>query len=369
MHTRMRIERKVVVGHWQDSEAVDRLAAWMRAARGWAALQGAKFVRFADNMRNVAVTDGDKVAAEMRFGYSVLAHGVGELVEAMKGVSEKAIDALCAEYESTYVMAKDLRKGGARQANVREQARAELGLKGFLEAGGFSGYTDNFEDLTGMKQLPGLATQRLMDQGYGFGAEGDWKTCALVRAMKVMGAGLDGGTSFMEDYTYHLDPKNPLVLGAHMLEVCPSIAAGKPSLEVHPLGIGGKDDPARLVFTTASGPALNASMMDLGNRFRLLVNEVEVVKPPKALPKLPVARAVWAPKPDFKTACAGWIYSGGAHHTAFSQAVTTEMLRDFATIAGIELVTIDADTRIEALRQDLRNGEVYWALSQGFGKV
>jgi L-arabinose isomerase len=369
MHTRMRIERKVVVGHWQDSEAVDRLAAWMRAARGWAALQGAKFVRFADNMRNVAVTDGDKVAAEMRFGYSVLAHGVGELVEAMKGVSEKAIDALCAEYEATYTMAKDLRKGGARQANVREQARAELGLKGFLEAGGFSGYTDNFEDLTGMKQLPGLATQRLMDQGYGFGAEGDWKTCALVRAMKVMGAGLEGGTSFMEDYTYHLDPKNPLVLGAHMLEVCPSIAAGKPSLEVHPLGIGGKDDPARLVFTTASGPALNASMMDLGNRFRLLVNEVEVVKPPKALPKLPVARAVWAPKPDFKTACAGWIYSGGAHHTAFSQAVTTEMLRDFATIAGIELVTIDADTRIEALRHDLRNGEVYWALSQGFGKV
>jgi L-arabinose isomerase len=220
-----------------------------------------------------------------------------------------------------------------------------------------------------MRQLPGLATQRLMDQGYGFGAEGDWKTCALVRAMKVMGAGLDGGTSFMEDYTYHLDPKNPLVLGAHMLEVCPSIAAGKPSLEVHPLGIGGKDDPARLVFTTASGPALNASMMDLGNRFRLLVNEVEVVKPPKALPKLPVARAVWAPKPDFKTACAGWIYSGGAHHTAFSQSVTTEMLRDFATIAGIELVTIDADTRIEALRHDLRNGEVYWALSQGFGKV
>jgi L-arabinose isomerase len=365
----MRIERKVVVGHWQDSEAVDRLAAWMRAARGWAALQGAKIVRFADNMRNVAVTDGDKVAAEMRFGYSVLAHGVGELVEAMKGVSEKAIDALCAEYEATYTMAKDLCKGGARQANVREQARAELGLKGFLEAGGFSGYTDNFEDLTGMKQLPGLATQRLMDQGYGFGAEGDWKTCALVRAMKVMGAGLEGGTSFMEDYTYHLDPKNPLVLGAHMLEVCPSIAAGKPSLEVHPLGIGGKDDPARLVFTTASGPALNASMMDLGNRFRLLVNEVEVVKPPKALPKLPVARAVWAPKPDFKTACAGWIYSGGAHHTAFSQAVTTEMLRDFATIAGIELVTIDADTRIEALRHDLRNGEVYWALSQGFGKV
>jgi L-arabinose isomerase len=369
MHTRMRIERKVVVGHWQDAEAVDRLAAWMRAARGWAALQGAKFVRFADNMRNVAVTDGDKVGAEMRFGYSVLAHGVGELAAAVASVSDVEVDRLCAEYEASYTIAPDLRTGGARHTFVREQARAELGLRGFLVAGGFTGYTDNFEDLTGLKQLPGLATQRLMAEGYGFGAEGDWKTCALLRAMKVMGAGLPGGTSFMEDYTYHLDPSRPLVLGAHMLEVCPSIAAGKPSLEVHPLGIGGKDDPARLVFTAATGPALNASMMDLGNRFRLLVNEVDVVEPPAALPKLPVARAVWAPKPDFKTACAGWIHAGGAHHTAFSQSVTTEMLRDFATIAGIELVTLEAGTRLEQLRQDLRMGEVYWALSQGFGKV
>jgi L-arabinose isomerase len=299
----------------------------------------------------------------------VLAHGVGELAAAMAQVSDKAIDALCREYADTYSMTADLKPGGARHRFVREQARAEIALRGFLEAGGFSGYTDNFEDLTGMQQLPGLATQRLMAEGYGFGAEGDWKTCALVRAMKVMGAGLPGGTSFMEDYTYHLDPKNPLVLGAHMLEVCPSIAAGKPSLEVHPLGIGGKDDPARLVFTAATGPALNASMIDLGNRFRLVVNEVEVVKPPGKLPKLPVARAVWAPRPDFKTACAGWIHAGGAHHTAFSQAVTTEMLRDFATIAGIELVALDADTRIEQLRQDLRMGEVYWALSQGFGRV
>ncbi|MBN8526198.1 MAG: L-arabinose isomerase [Planctomycetes bacterium] len=368
MHTRMRIERKVVVGHWQDPAVVDHLAAWMRAARGWAALQGAKFVRFADNMRNVAVTDGDKVAAEMRFGYSVLAHGVGELAAAVAAIGDAEVDRLCGAYEADYSMSADLRRGGARHRFVREQARLELGMRAFLTAGGFSGFTDNFEDLTGLAQLPGLATQRLMADGYGFGAEGDWKTCALLRAMKVMGEGLPGGTSFMEDYTYHLDPVRPLVLGAHMLEVCPSIAAGRPSLEVHPLGIGGKDDPARLVFTAATGPALNASMMDMGNRFRLLVNEVDVVDPPAALPQLPVARAVWSPKPDFATACAGWIHAGGAHHTAFSQAVTTEQLRDFATIAGIELVTLDAGTRLEQLRQDLRMGEVYWALSHGFGR-
>jgi L-arabinose isomerase len=369
MHTRMRLERKVVVGHWQDAEAVGRIAAWMRAARGWAALQGAKFVRFADNMRNVAVTDGDKVAAEMRFGYSVLAHGVGELAAAVSAIADAEADRLCAEYEASYAMAPELRRGGARYAAVREQARTELGLRAFLAAGGFAGFTDNFEDLTGMRQLPGLATQRLMADGFGFGAEGDWKTCAMLRAMKVMGEGRPGGASFMEDYTYHLDPVRPLVLGAHMLEVCPSIADAQPSLEVHPLGIGGKEDPARLVFTARSGPAINASLMDLGNRFRLLVNEVEVVAPPAALPRLPVARAVWAPKPDFKTSAASWIHAGGAHHTAFSQAVGMEELRDFAGIAGIELVPIDGGTRLEQLRADLRTGEVYWGLSQGFARV
>ncbi|MCS6969644.1 MAG: L-arabinose isomerase [Planctomycetota bacterium] len=369
LHTRMRLERTVIVGHWQDRRALARLATWMRAVRGWAALQGAKFVRFADNMRYVAVTDGDRVAGEMRFGYSVVSHGVGELAAAAAEVSDAAIDALCREYEACYEMAPELRRGGARHGAVREQARLELALRGFLERGGFSGFTDNFEDLTGLRQLPGLATQRLMADGYGFGAEGDWKTCAMVRAMKVMGAGLPGGTSFMEDYTYHLDPERPLVLGAHMLEVCPSIAAQRPSLEVHPLGIGGKEDPARLVFTARSGPALNASLIDLGNRFRLLINEVTVVEPPAPLPKLPVARAVWAPKPDFATACAAWIYAGGAHHTAFSQAVTTEMLLDFASIAGIEAVPIDGRTELPRLLNDLRFGEVYWGLGSAFARV
>jgi L-arabinose isomerase len=369
MHTRMRLDRKVVVGHWQDGEAQDRLAAWMRAARGWAAWQGAKFVRFADNMRNVAVTDGDKVAAEIRFGYSVLAHGVSELAAEVAAVGDAAVTALCGEYETLYAVAAELRATGARHQALREQARIELGLRAFLKRGGFTGFTDNFEDLASLKQLPGLATQRLMADGYGFGAEGDWKTCALVRAMKVMSADLKGGTSFMEDYTYHLDPKRPQVLGAHMLEVCPSIAAAKPTLEIHPLGIGGKEDPARLVFTAPAGNALNASMMDLGNRFRLLVNEVAVVEPPAALPRLPVARAVWEPKPDFKTACAAWIYSGGAHHTAFSQAVTTEHLRDFATMAGIELVSVRAGTEIETLRNELRWNEIYYHLAQGLGRM
>lgn len=369
MHTRMRLERKVVVGHWQDPEVVDRLSAWMRAAAGWHDLQGAKFVRFGDNMRNVAVTDGDKVAAEIRFGYSVLAHGVTELVDVVAQQSEKAVDGLIAEYESAYTVGKDLKKGGAQHAKLREQARIELGLRAFLVAGGFKGFTTNFEDLGGLKQLPGLAVQRLMAEGYGFGAEGDWKTCTLLRSMKTMAKGLKGGTSWMEDYTYHLEAGKELVLGAHMLEVCPTIALKKPSLEIHPLGIGGKDDPARLVFDAPKGAALNASLMDLGNRFRLLVNEVEAVVPPQALPKLPVARAVWKPLPDFKTACAAWIYAGGAHHAVFTQALSTEHLRDFATIAGIELVTIDGKTEIEAYREKLRWNEIYYHLGQGLGRV
>ncbi len=368
MHTRMRLERKVVVGHWQDPEVVDRLAAWMRAAHGWNDLQGAKFVRFGDNMRNVAVTDGDKVAAEIRFGYSVLAHGVTELADRVAAQGDKAIDALCAEYEATYTVGKDLRKGGAAHAKLREQARIELGLRAFLVEGGFKGFTTNFEDLGALKQLPGLAVQRLMADGYGFGAEGDWKTCTLLRAMKTMATGMPGGTSWMEDYTYHLEVGKELVLGSHMLEVCPSIAAKKPTLQIHPLGIGGKDDPARLVFDAPKGPALNASLMDLGNRFRLLVNEVEAVQP-QALPKLPVARAVWKPLPDFKTACAAWIYAGGAHHAAFTQALTTEHLRDFATMAGIELVVIDKNTEIEAYREKLRWNEIYYHLGQGLGRV
>ncbi|MCK6487732.1 MAG: L-arabinose isomerase [Planctomycetes bacterium] len=360
LHTRLGLERTVVVGHWQDARVQAELGGWMRAAHGWAALQGARFVRFADNMRNVAVTDGDKVEAEAVFGFSVLAHGVGELAAEVAAQEDAAIDHLCAEYDQRYAVAPALRRGGDRHHLLRGQARIELGLRAFLERGGFSGFTDNFEDLTGLEQLPGLATQRLMADGYGFGAEGDWKTCALLRAMKVMGAGLPGGTSFMEDYTYHLDPQRPLVLDAHMLEVCPSIAAGRPSLEAHPLGIGGKADPARLVFDAAPGAALNASLVDLGGRFRLIVNRVDTVPPPAPLPRLPVARAVWAPLPDFATACAAWIHAGGAHHTAYSAAVDISMLRAFSSMARIELVEIGPGTELERLRQELRWSAAAW---------
>jgi L-arabinose isomerase len=365
IHTRLRLGRKVVVGHWSDPEVQDRLGAWMRAARAWHDWQGAKFCRFGDNMRQVAVTEGDKVATEIRFGFAVNGYGVGDLVAKVEAVSNADVAALCADYEKTYQVAAALTKRGARHEELRYSARLELGMKAFLEEGEFKGFTDTFEDLHGLRQLPGMATQRLMGEGFGFGGEGDWKTAALVRAMKVMGAGLPGGTSFMEDYTYHLSPKGHQVLGAHMLEICPSIASGKPSIEIHPLGIGGKEDPVRMVFDAPAGEALNASLVDLGNRFRLIVNEVTAVKTPK-LPKLPVARAVWECKPDFKAACAAWIYAGGAHHTGYSYSVTSEMLEDFATIAGIELAMINADTRLSEFKQNLRNNEVYYHLAQGF---
>ena len=362
IHTRLRLGRKVVVGHWSDSEVQDRIAAWMRATHAWHDWQGARIVRFGDNMRYVAVTEGDKVATEIRFGFEVNGYGVGDLVAKVNGVSPKTIDALVADYEKRYKVVSALRKGGARHEELRYSARLELGMAAFLGEVGAKAYTDTFEDLHGLRQLPGMASQRLMAAGYGFGGEGDWKTAALVRAMKVMAG--NAGTSFMEDYTYHLSPKGHQVLGSHMLEICPTIAASEPSVEVHALGIGGKEDPVRLVFDAATGPALNASLVDLGNRFRLIVNEVTAVKPPK-MPKLPVARAVWECQPDFKTACAAWIYAGGAHHTGYSTIVTTEMLEDFATIAGIELVTINADTRLSEFKQTLRNNEVYYHLAQG----
>ncbi len=364
MHTRLRLNRKVVVGHWEDPEVQDRLGAWMRAARAWHDWQGAKFARFGDNMRQVAVTEGDKVSAEMRFGFSVNGYGVGDLVKHVEAVSDTRITKLCAEYGETYTVAAELCAGGARHDSLRYGARLELGLRSFLKDGGFKGFTTTFEDLHGLRQLPGLAVQRLMADGYGFGAEGDWKTCALLRAMKVMAEGLPGGTSFMEDYTYHLSPKGHQVLGAHMLEICPSIAARQPSLEIHPLGIGGKEDPVRLVFDAPAGPALNASLIDVGNRFRLIVNNVEAVKAP-SLPKLPVARAVWECQPDFKTACAAWILAGGAHHTGYSYAVTGEHLEDFATIAGIELVAINRDTKLAEFKKELRWNEIYYHLAQG----
>jgi L-arabinose isomerase len=352
--SRMRKNRKVVVGHWQDPEVLDQLSAWTRAAAGWYDWQGAKFARFGDNMRFVAVTDGDKVEAELKFGFAVNSYGIGDLVAVINTISTEAIDKLVDEYESIYTLADDLKKGGARHQSVVEAAKIELGLRRFLEDGGFKGFTDTFEDLHGMVQLPGIAAQRLMADGYGFAGEGDWKTTALVRAFKVMGSGLPGGNAFMEDYTYHFDPDNTLVLGSHMLEIDASLAAGKPSLEVHPLGIGGKADPARLVFNVAGGEAINASLIDLGNRFRLLINEVQAVDPQHDLPKLPVARVLWKPYPDMKTGCAAWIYAGGAHHTAYSQNLTAEHLQDFADMAGLEFIRIGKDTKLDQLRNELR---------------
>ncbi|MGE5127324.1 MAG: L-arabinose isomerase [Betaproteobacteria bacterium] len=359
--TRLRQNRKVVVGHWQDEEVHDRVGAWMRAACGWAETRRLKVARFGDNMREVAVTEGDKVAAQRQLGYSVNGYGVGDLVAFVNEVSEAEIRDLLGQYRAAY----EIRASDAQQANLREQARVEAGLRAFLREGGFHAFTTTFEDLHGLGQLPGLAVQRLMAEGYGFGAEGDWKTAALVRAVKVMASGLPGGTSFMEDYTYHLDPRGPKVLGAHMLEVCPSIAAGRPALEVHPLGIGGKADPARLVFNVPAGPALNASLVDLGNRFRLIVNAVEVVEPDAKLPMLPTARAVWVPRPSLKVAAAAWIHAGGAHHTAFSQALGLEQLEDYAEMAGIEFVPIDEDTTVRRLKQELRWNEAYYLSTKG----
>jgi len=354
------LNRKVVVGHWQDEEVLEQINAWSRAAAGWYDWQGARFVRFGDNMRFVAVTDGDKVEAEIKFGYSVNTHGVGDLVKIVNAISDGEIDKLTAEYEENYAVVADLRKVGKQYNSLREAAKIELGLSAFLKDNNFKGFTDTFEDLHGLVQLPGIAAQRLMGQGYGFAAEGDWKTAALVRAMKVMGSGLKGGNAFMEDYTYHFDPANPMVLGSHMLEICESIADGKPKCEIHPLGIGGKADPVRLVFNVAGGPALNASVVDMGNRFRLLVNEVEAVTPNHHLPKLPVARVLWKPYPDMKTGCAAWILAGGAHHTCYSQNLTSEHLSDFAEMADIEYVLIGKGTNLPQLKNELRWNEVYY---------
>ena len=362
MVSRMRRNRKVVVGHWQDNEVLNEINTWARGAAGWHDWQGAKFVRFGDNMRYVAVTDGDKVEAELKFGYSVNTHGIGDLVKVINEVEDRALNNLLEEYSDSYHISHALLNGQA--ASLKEAARIELGLKQFLEQGEFKGFTDTFEDLHGMVQLPGIAAQRLMQQGYGFAGEGDWKTAALVRAMKVMAAGLVGGVSFMEDYTYHFDPANPIVLGSHMLEICPSIADGKPSCEVHPLGIGGKADPVRLVFNAAAGPAINASLVDMGNRFRLLVNDVEAVKPEQELPKLPVARVLWKPLPDMKRGCAAWILAGGAHHTGYSQSLTAQHMEDFAEMANIEFVRIGANTDLYQFKNELRWNDVYYQITK-----
>ena len=364
MATRMRINRKVVVGYWKDEQVQQQIDGWARAASGWHDWQGAKYARFGDNMRFVAVTEGDKVEAELRFGFAVNTYAVGDLVEVINSVSDQQIDDLVTIYEESYDLSDDLLMNGDKRSSLIEAARIEIGLETFLKNGNFKGFSDTFEDLHGMRQLPGIAVQRLMAKGYGFAGEGDWKTAALVRAMKVMGTGLEGGNAFMEDYTYHFDPDNSLVLGSHMLEVDEILADGKPTCEVHPLGIGGKDDPVRLVFNVKGGPGLNASIVDMGNRFRMIINEVEAVAPKNDLPKLPVARVMWKPLPDMKTGCAAWILAGGAHHTCFSQNISTEILNDFANIAGIESINIDRKTDLRQLQNELRWSDVYYKINE-----
>jgi L-arabinose isomerase len=352
--TRLRKQRKVVVGHWKESAVQEDLGVWARAACAWADAQGGRVVRFGDNMREVAVTEGDKVEAQIELGYAVNGYGVGDLVAFINAVSDADVAATMKAYEAQYHLV-----ASANKERIKVQARYEVGMRAFLKDKGAMAFTTTFEDLHGLLQLPGLAVQRLMAEGYGFGAEGDWKTAALVRATKVMSAGLKGGTSFMEDYTYHMDPAGQRVLGAHMLEVCPTIAeTDKPvRLETHPLGIGGKEDPARLVFNTPAGRAINASLIDMGNRFRMIVNAVDVVKPAHALPKLPVAQALWIPQPNLAIGAAAWIYAGGAHHTAFSQAVDARHIEDYCAMANIEIVLIDKDTKLRDFKNELRWNE------------
>jgi L-arabinose isomerase len=363
--SRLRLERKVVVGHWQDDGTQSELGVWARAASAWADWQGAKVARFGDNMRDVAVTEGDKVQAQIQFGYDVYGYGVGDLVKYVNEASDDEVDKLVKVYMEEYEVVPELKPGGAKHESLCDGARIEIGLRNFLTAGNFKAFTDTFEDLHGLKQLPGLAVQRLMRDGYGFGAEGDWKTSALVRAMKVMNHGLSGGVSFMEDYTYHMHAQGDKVLGAHMLEICESIAAHKPKLEIHPLGIGGKADPVRLVFDAQTGPALGASIVHMGGRFRMVANAVDVVPTDEPLPKLPVARALWIPRPNLKVAAAAWIYAGGAHHTGFSYSVTAEHLRDFAEMAGVEFLLIDENTKVDEFKDKLRWNDLYYHMKNG----
>lgn len=357
---RMKVARKVIVGYWDDEEVQNRIGDWTRTAVGYMESKSIKVARFGDNMREVAVTEGDKVEAQIKFGWSVNGYGVGDLVQRINAVSDVEVNRLLNEYAETYEIPSAVRSDSYKWDRVRGQARIELGLKAFLRDGNFTAFTTTFEDLHGMEQLPGLAAQRLMEAGYGFAGEGDWKTAALVRILKVMTG--NQGTSFMEDYTYHLEPGNELILGAHMLEICPTIAATRPMIEVHPLSIGGKLDPARLVFDGKGGPAICTSLIDLGNRFRLVVNEVDAVQPERDLPKLPVARVFWKPQPSLQESAEAWIYAGGAHHTVFSYKVSAEQLIDLADMFGIECVLINKNTSLLSFKNELRFGDIAWRL-------
>jgi L-arabinose isomerase len=365
VQTRLGVARKTVAGHVSDPSVNERITTWVRAATGAAELASLSLARFGDNMRDVAVTEGDKVEAQRRFGVSVNTYGVNELVEAVDAIADDRITALVKEYEEAYRVDAALTTTGERHDSLRYAARIELGLRDFLTAGGFGAFTTNFEDLGGLRQLPGLAVQRLMADGYGFGGEGDWKTSLLLRTLKAASAGLPGGTSFMEDYTYHLTPGNGLVLGAHMLEVCPSIAGGTPSCEVHPLSIGGREDPVRLVFDAAPGPAVVVGLADMGDRFRLVANVIDVVPPLEPLPRLPVARAVWRPRPDLATSAEAWLTAGAPHHTVFSAAVGVDLLTDLAEMVGVELLVIDGDTNLREFAKEIRWNQAYYRLAAG----
>ncbi|MET0974908.1 MAG: L-arabinose isomerase [Leifsonia sp.] len=364
IQTRLGVARKTVVGHVSNPAVTAQVETWQRAAAGWAASRTLKLARFGDNMRYVAVTEGDKTEAELRFGVQVNTWGVNELADAVAAATDEAVDALVAEYEELYDVVPALRKGAERHQSLRDGAAIEIGLRSFLEEGGFGAFTTSFEDLGALKQLPGLAVQRLMAEGYGFGAEGDWKTAILVRVANVMGAGLPGGASLMEDYTYDLVPGNERILGAHMLEVSPSLTTAKPTLEIHPLGIGGKEDPVRLVFTADPGPAVVVALSDMRDRFRLVANVVENVSAPE-LPKLPVGRAVWKPAPDFATSAACWLTAGAAHHTVMSTAVSVDVFRDFADIARTELLVIDESTTQRDFAREVRWNQAYYRLAGG----
>ncbi|HIZ35552.1 MAG TPA: L-arabinose isomerase [Candidatus Ruania gallistercoris] len=365
MAARLGVARKIVVGHASDAQVQAEVATWARAATGWAALTGMKLARFGDNMRGVAVTEGDKTEAEVRFGVSVNTWGVNDLVAEVDAVSDAAVDALVAEYVESYDVAPELLPGAERHDSLRYAARQEAGLRAFLESGNFEAFTTNFEDLGRLRQLPGLAVQRLMADGYGFGAEGDWKTAILVRLAKVMGHGLPGGASLMEDYTYELTPGKEKILGAHMLEVCPSLTTSRPRVEIHPLGIGDREDPVRLVFDADTGEALVVALSDMRERFRLVANEVDVVGPDAPLPNLPVARAVWVPRPDFRTSARAWLTAGGAHHTVMTTALGIEVFEDFAEIARTELAVIDSETTVRAFQRELRWNQVYYRMTAG----
>jgi L-arabinose isomerase len=365
IQTRLKVARKTVAGHASDPAVAARVGAWARAAAGYADLRSLRLVRFGDNMRNVAVTEGDKVEAELRFGVSVNTYGVNDLVAAVDATADGDVDTLVQEYEDTYDVAPELRAGKDRHESLRYAARIELGLRQFLTGGGFHAFTTNFEDLGGLRQLPGLAVQRLMADGYGFGGEGDWKTSVMLRTVKTMARGLRGGTSFMEDYTYHLGPGEPKILGAHMLEVCPTITGDVPSCEIHPLAIGNREDPVRLVFDATPADAVVVGVADMGDRFRFVANEVEVVPPDEPLPKLPVARAVWKPQPDLRTSTEAWLTAGGPHHTVLSTAVGTEELSDFAAMVRTELLVIDRDTTTRQFAKELRWNQAYYRLALG----